>query len=164
MTPQPRSEREVPNRSSSEERTRDETFVGEPATDYQSKRVMLRAERGDPIRIRTVTSRFNPSVTIPDRLEVERRAATYYGPELLLVSDSNRFLLTAPGPMSQLFLWADTVDTDEVREGWTRIAEVQAELDGTGTRYSICPDCGEPIKTAEHDRLALLDRCPGFSD
>ena len=164
MTQHSPTEREASDHEPAEKLELDGRFDGEPTTDYHSKRVMLRAERGDSVVIATILARFRDRRSIPERLAVLRRMATYYGPELLLESDSRRFLLTAPGPTSELLLWSEIVSADGTRRGWEQVAEVQATFAESDSRYAICTDCGEPIKTAEHDRMALIGRCPGVSD
>ena len=94
-----------------------------PVTDRESKMVMLRAERDDIIQLGDVISKFQQGITIPDRVEVQRRTSTYYGTELLLepIEDSQRekYLLTAPGPDAFLYLWTSETDSDGFREGWS---------------------------------------------
>lgn len=136
-----------------------------PITDRSSKMVMLRAERGDRIEVAQTLARFQGDHPIPDELEIQRRVSTYYGIELLLqpVSpDANeKYLLTAPGPDSYLFIWSSETDAEGYREKWSALGEIKAQLSDNLPRYPICEDCGEVIKSLEHERLAATDNCPG---
>lgn len=135
-----------------------------PVTDRESKMVMLRAERGDGITIDEVVHRFVNDNQVPGYLETQRRISTYYGTELLLEPDRenarSKFLLTAPGPDTYLYLWASETDADGFREGWRVAAEVKASFSDKLPQYSICSQCGEPIKSLEHEKLAATDNCP----
>lgn len=139
-----------------------------PVTDRDSKMVMLRAERGDIVESREVISKCQEEVAIPNRLEVQRRVSTYYGAELLLRptdSDSReKYLITAPGPDSYLYLWSSETDEDGYREGWSVAAEIKASFSDDIPQYSLCSKCGEPIKNLEHVRLAAIDSCPSEGD
>lgn len=119
--------------------------IGVPVTDYDSKTVMLRAERGDKIAVEDY-----------GMMTVAKRTQPYFGPRLILYdeeSDQN-WQLTSPGPASQLQIWESVTDEDGFREGWRKAAEVTAELVET-KQYDICA-CGEPVKTQEHARMAYL--------
>lgn len=139
-----------------------------PVTDRNSKMVMLRAERGDIVENRGVISEYKEEATIPDRLEVQRRTSTYYGTELLLEPTDNpsqeKYLITAPGPDSYLYLWVSDTDEDGFREGWSIAAEIKASFSEDIPQYSLCSKCGEPIKNLEHVRLAAIDSCPSGAD
>lgn len=122
-----------------------------PTTDTTSKRVMLRAERGDTIFIQGF-----------GRFEVTRRQPTYFGPKLLVTpadaAGTYTAQLTAPGPDRDLRLWFPDRDEPGWRHGFVRGPEVTAAIDDVG-QYDICPRCGDPIKTAEHERLAAFGIC-----
>lgn len=123
-----------------------ETLRGPPVTDTESKRLMLRAERGDTIRIGEY-----------GEFEVKKRTNPYFGPKLILEPEHSDYpisMLTAPGPASDLQLWFSESDEEGFRTGWTQIAEVSAELVDQ-KQYDICA-CGEPIKNAEHQKRAFL--------
>ena len=121
-------------------------YHGEPATTNQNKTVMLRAEKGDHI------------VIGGDRYKVIRRTHTYYGPSLMLRQDGQRHKLFAPSPARQLELWEHC--DDHAAGGYRKLAEVDAELE-EGKQYDICSNCGEPIRTAEHETAALFGTgCP----
>ena len=139
-----------------------------PVTDRNSKMVMLRAERGDTINKREVVSKFQEGRIVPNRLKVQRRVSTFYGAELLLepTNDGHRekYLITAPGPDSFLYIWSSETDEDGFREGWKLSAEIKVSFSDGIPQYSICSLCGEPIKSLEHARLAATDNCPGNAD
>lgn len=146
-------------------RTRGEMDGTKPITDRDSKMVMLRAERSDQLKITRVISEFETATTIPDEFEVQQRVSTYYGTELLLESTASenreKYLLTAPGPDTFLYLWASRTDSDGFREGWSVVSEIKAKFSDEMPQYSICDNCGEPIKSLEHEKLAVMDSCPG---
>lgn len=135
-----------------------------PVTDRSSKMVMLRAERGDGIQISQVERTFQDHYDIPTGLEVQRRTPTFYGTELQLSpsdpQNSRSYLLTAPGPDAYLHLWAAVTDSDGYRESWEVVAEVRVAFSDELPQYSICSNCGEPIKSLEHERLAAINSCP----
>lgn len=131
-----------------------------PITDLGSKKVMLRGERGDYIVISDVEQEFDSVETLPREMEIVRRESTYYGPELeLRTEDRERFLLTAPGPGSYLHLWVPETDSEGRITGWNVSAEVRAGFSSNVPRYSICNRCGEPVKSLEHERMAILGKC-----
>lgn len=132
-----------------------------PVADFDSKTVMLRAERRDPIEITEIVDAAVPEEAIPKSFTVARRSHTYYGPKLVLDADGRTFLLTAPGPDVHLLLWELQSMGSNGQQRWTQLAEVRADFGGDPPAYNICTDCGEPIQTAEHERLSLLGRCPG---
>lgn len=138
----------------------DEMPVGDPVTAYDSKMVALRAERHDEILVNEVEHEFRPSSQFPDRFTVAQRTETYFGPKLLLDSETDNFLLTAPGPDSQLLLWKGEQSVDGFRRGWLKLAEVRVEFGESLPQYDLCPYCGEPLKTLEHERLAGFGECP----
>lgn len=129
-----------------------------PATDYASRKVMLRAERRDTVKIDAIEQRFTQE-GVPTELDVVERTATYFGPEILLQSNDSNFLLTAPGPDCHLLLWSEIVNERGYRQEWCRLAEVRAAIADT-PQYETCDQCGYPIRTEEHERLAAIGRCP----
>lgn len=132
-----------------------------PITDYESKTVMLRAERKDSLRIIEIVDR-GPSVnSIPSKYSVAQRTNAYFGPKLVLDHNGDLYQLTAPGPDSYLLLWKLESRTEERNQRWRKIAEVRADFAEDTPEYEICAECGEPIQTAEHNRLSLIGRCPG---
>lgn len=152
----------------SQPQTRGEMDGTKPVTDRDSKMVMLRAERGDIIDKGEVISKFEEGQIVPDRLEVQRRVSTFYGAELLLEPTNDgcreKYLITAPGPDSYLYIWSSETDEDGFREGWNLTAEIKASFSEEIPRYSLCSRCGEPIKSLEHARLATTDSCPVDAD
>lgn len=139
------------------------TSIGNGAvTDADSKTVMLAAERGDSIRITEIVSR-RINCDLPDVVEVLRRSEPYYGPKIFAlgsVNDEERnFILTAPGPGSQLMLWMDDIATNGKRRGWVEAAEVTASLAVEQPPYERCSECGEIIRSIEHERAALSGQC-----
>lgn len=133
-----------------------------PLTDEPSKTVMIAAERRDTIRIEEVVQSYDSNPDPPVELSVIRRVTKYYGPELVLYSESEgsprNYRMVAPGPSSHLHLWKADVNEVGERESYSLLAEVKASLlDGT---YEMCPDCGNPFKTRRHERLAAIGRCP----
>jgi ribosomal protein S27AE len=138
--------------------------IAEPVTEYDSKMVMLRAERHDNISISNVVNRIRQAEDIPSNLTVVRRTTPYFGPKLVLASSSDRnYMITAPGPDSHLLLWSPIESANGDREGWTKLAEVEAKFIDDQPKYDLCPECGEPMQTLEHERKAAVGRCPGTS-
>jgi hypothetical protein len=121
---------------------------------------MLRAERHDRIRIENVVTRISPGQTIPDELTVVKRTTAYFGPKLVVESAGSNYLLTAPGPSSQLVLWHTNEGPDGLRGEWEKLAEVTAKFEDDQPQYDLCPVCGEPLKTLEHEREAAFGSCP----
>lgn len=132
----------------------------EPITQYDSKIVMLRSERHDSIEIENTVTEIRPGHHIPDQLEVVRRTSTYFGPKLLVREAGDRYLLTAPGPDTQLLLWAADTGPDGFRKRWKKVAEVTARFADERPQYDLCPICGEPLQTLEHEREAAFGICP----
>jgi hypothetical protein len=137
-----------------------------PVTDHDSKTVMLRAERDDNVRVVDIVDRFSEREPVPRELTVIQRSNLYYGPKLLLHSSREgrdyNYQLTAPGPDTYLYLWAAETDTDGFRKAWYKLAEVRAVFGADQPQYDICPDCGGPIKTLEHERYSAFGECPGL--
>jgi hypothetical protein len=96
----------------------------EPVTNYDSKSVILRAERHDRIRVKNTVTNISPGQSIPDDLTVVKRTSTYFGPKLVMESAGSNYLLTAPGPDSQLVLWHMSEGPDGFRNEWAKLAEV----------------------------------------
>lgn len=133
---------------------------GEPLTEYDSKIVMLRAERHDVVEIQEVATELVPNVNVPEQFKVERRTSTYFGPKLLLEAAGRNYLLTAPGPETQLLLWTAETGPDGFRKKWSKTAEVTAKFADERPQYDLCPVCGEPMQTLEHEREAAFGTCP----
>lgn len=129
-----------------------------PSTDYESRKVILRAERQDTVEITNVKQQYS-EIEIPGFFIVVERTDTYYGPELLLAANGQNFLLTAPGPDTQLLLWIEKVNEELYREKWAQLAEVQVQISET-PQYELCDQCGSPIRSREHARLSAIGRCP----
>jgi hypothetical protein len=138
-----------------------ETGATEPITDHDSKTVMLRAERHDEISVTEVIDRIRQGGDIPSTTTVVRRTNPYFGPKLLLHAETTNYLLTAPGPNTQLLLWGPQRTNSGNRKGWSTIAEVTATLVDDQSQYDLCSECGDPIQTLEHERRAAVNRCPG---
>jgi hypothetical protein len=137
-------------------------IVNGPITDSDSKTVMVAAERGDEIHISEVISKVE-GMEIPDEFSVIQRTDTYYGPKLFVHSrvegEERNFLLTAPGPDSQLRLWTEEMSSTDKRKGWSKAAEVTAVLPAEQPPYGRCEECGELIRSVEHERAALTGNC-----
>ena len=131
-------------------------------TDSKSKTVMIAAERGDQIRITGVISSGN-SRKVPHELEVLQRTEPYYGPKLLtyapVTGEERNFLFTAPGPNTQLQLWREDVSEDGKRKGWHEFVEVTASLEPEQPPFERCDQCGEVIRSIQHERAALSGQC-----
>lgn len=114
-----------------------------PETSADSKRVLARAEHEDRIRVETLGECI-----------VVQRSQTYFGPKLRIEPDGEdeQYLLTAPGPKSELSLW------EKDHGDWEVQAEVSAELVDV-EQYDICQYCGEPLKTADHRRRRAIGAC-----
>lgn len=149
------------NRSSGDQLLRRGHDVAEPITDYHSKMVMLRAERHDNIQILDVVTRLSFDEDVPSEATVVKRTTPYFGPKLTLVAKDRNYLLTAPGPDTQLLLWYPNFLEDGERYGWHKLAEVTAEFANDQPQYDLCPECGEPMQTIEHERKAAVNSCPG---
>jgi hypothetical protein len=137
---------------------------GDPETSYESKMIALRAERHDELKVTGVVNHFHPNGTVPDKFIVAQRTDTYYGPKLILDAGTVNYLLTAPGPDSQLLLWESQTGVDGFRTGWAKLAEVEVAFSDDLPQYDLCPHCGEPLKTLEHERMAGFGECPVDSD
>jgi hypothetical protein len=138
-----------------------EAEPGPPATEYDSKMVMLRAERGDNIQIVDVLTRLTQDGDVPSETTVVKRTTPYFGPKLVLTAGDESYLLTAPGPDTQLLLWNGNYLDDGERYGWEKLAEVTAQFADDQPQYDLCPECGQPMQTIEHERKAAVGRCPG---
>lgn len=138
-----------------------ESESGPPTTEYDSKMVMLRAERGDMVQIIDVVTRLDNDADVPSETTVVKRTNPYFGPKLVLAADEESYLLTAPGPDTQLLLWVGNYLEADERYGWNKLAEVTAQFGDDQPQYDLCPECGRPIQTIEHERKAAVGRCPG---
>lgn len=122
---------------------------------------MLAGERQDAVEIDELVRELVEGFTPPDKLMIIQRTETYFGPKLHLIDDAgDEYLLTAPGPDMDLCLWGSVTNDDGFKEYWEKRAEVRASLSEDQEGYHICPYCSKPLKTAEHERLAALGRCP----
>lgn len=134
-----------------------------PTTSSDSKFVILTAERGDYIDITEVTNLLESNAEVPSMVSVIRRDSTYYGPKVLVRSETgsgNRhFMLSAPGPTSELILWAAEITEDDYYESWSSIAEVKASMGDQQGPLKICSECSNPIHSIEHERMAELGLC-----
>ena len=123
-------------------------------TSYPTKRVLMRAEHKDEVKIHgaSVTARKN---NIPDEALVVKRSLTYYGPKLRIESldTGEQYLLTVPSPDSEAMLW-ELGDT-----GWERLAEVSLEFGDHIPNYDFCLHCNEPLSTVAHRRRAAIGAC-----
>lgn len=131
----------------------------EPVTEYDSKMIMLRAERHDDIEIEEVIEEIDSTSSIPDSYSVTQRTNTYYGPKLEMKSRQSDFMLTAPGPDAHLLLWKAKTNADGFRQSWCKLAEVKAKFGESQPQYDLCPYCGEPLKTLDHERDSAVGRC-----
>jgi len=138
-----------------------ESDPGPPVTEYKSKMVMLRAERNDRIQIVDVVTRLSHGADIPSEATVQKRTTPYFGPKLVLDAAEESYLLTAPGPDTQLLLWVAHHPEKGERYGWSKLAEVTARFVDDQPQYDLCPECGQPMQTIEHQRKAAVGRCPG---
>lgn len=120
-----------------------------PVTDHQSKKVMLRAERGDTVLI-------NDSFTA----EVVERQGGYYGPRLTLWSEERELNYKLHGLSfdSGLLLWEAVTNEDNFITGWRKVGEVSAEIAATEP-YDICEHCELPIRSLQHERFSALGLC-----
>ena len=134
-----------------------------PTTSHESKTVVLAAERGDRVKIGKTIQAFHEDQFIPDEVTVLKRNSTYYGPKLLVHAEfdgeDHNFLLNAPGPASELMLWAGETSGVNGISSWYRLAEVQASLAEEQSSFEICPQCKNPMRSVEHERMASLGMC-----
>jgi len=128
--------------------------IGGSETIFSTKRVFMRAEHEDTIRIAKTIKRFQEEA-IPDSGTIIKRSLTYYGPKLRMENHSNceQYLLTAPGPESQAILWFYD------GEDWKKLAEVCLEFKGSPPQYDICLHCNEPISSVAHRRRSVIGAC-----
>ena len=133
-----------------------------PVTENRSKSVMIKAGLNDRLRVENVINHFKTETDVPRELTVIRRSNTYFGPKLELESADESYLITAPGPNTQLLLWEGVTSDGQFISSWDQLAEVEVDFMGDLPQYDICMDCGEPIKSVEHERLAAFGTCPGF--
>lgn len=131
-----------------------------PETEHLSKKVMIRGERGDSIAISDAIQNFDRGTEIPSEATIVRRTEPYFGPKLLLEHQNSNYLLTAPGPDSQLLLWSSVINKNGNRTGWKKHAEVTVRFSENLPSYDHCPQCGEPLKTLKHEKQAELGCCP----
>lgn len=129
-----------------------------PITDPESKTVMLRAERHDEIDI-SVVERIGAHGEIPESAKVVKRTNPYFGPKLVLHHGTTNYMLTAPGPDTQLLLWAPRTNANGLRYGWKKLAEVIASFAAQQPQYDLCPVCGDPVRSLEHERQAGIGGC-----
>lgn len=127
---------------------------------YLSKLVILRGERHDDIVITNVIREWHKDADIPERATIVQRSNPYYGPKIVLWADERNYLLTTPGPETQLLLWASNITEGNQRTGWEKLAEVTARLADNLPPYEFCPQCSEPLKTLKHEKQAELGCCP----
>lgn len=134
-----------------------------PTTTHDSKTVVLAAERGDRIEIGSTIEVFHGGQEIPESVTAVKRNSTYYGPKLLVQAEiknvDRNYLLTAPGPASELMLWGGETTTGDGISSWYQLAEVQARLAEEQTSFEICPQCNNPVRSIEHERMASLGMC-----
>lgn len=123
-------------------------------TTYDTVRVFLRAEHGDPLRVKELVA-GNSDAVPAGPFTVVRRDQTYHGPKIWIESDTtgDQAFLTCPGPDSEAYLWRQT-DKD-----WTKVAEVAMDFDGDPPQYDLCPHCNEPLSTTDHIRLSAIGAC-----
>lgn len=129
-----------------------DSIEGNPETNPETKRVLVRAERKDELEITAVDSCFE-DVSVPDIVTVVQRLMTYYGPKLRVEADGEQYLVTAPGPDTQALLWRQR------DSAWHKAAEIRLDFTGSLPEYDICPDCGEPLSTIAHERRAAIGAC-----
>lgn len=123
-------------------------------TTYSTKRVLMRAEHQDKLKIEGA-SESGCSSDVPGTVVVIRRDQTYYGPRLRVesLSTGTQYIITAPGPESEAVLWHST------SEGWKVVREVALDFDDSIPQYDICLHCNEPLSTVEHRRRAAVGAC-----
>jgi hypothetical protein len=134
-----------------------------PTTSHDSKTVVLAAERGDKIEIGSPVEVFQENEIVPKSAAVVKQSSTYYGPKLLvhqvIKGEDRNFLLNAPGPASELMLWAGETRNGDGVSSWYRLAEVPARLAEDQPSFEICPQCKNPARSIEHERMATLGMC-----
>jgi len=121
-------------------------------TTTDTKRVFLRANKGDEIKIVDIKQRFE-NKDIPESFKIVQRQETYYGPKIRVEGPSEQWFLSSPARDLEGILWhIEEMD-------WVRTAEVELDFTGELPQYDICSYCGEPIKTTEHETAAYLGTC-----
>lgn len=134
-----------------------------PTTSASSKMVVLAAERGDRIKVCSKIREIQSGQELPDVVTVLRRNSTYYGPKLLVHAEirdvDHNYLITAPGPASELMVWGAETDDDKYRKGWYRLAEIEAQLADDQPTFDVCPQCNNPVRSNEHERMASIGMC-----
>lgn len=123
-------------------------------TEHSTKRVFMRAEQGDLIRVKDISSDQTEG-DIPKGFTVVRRDLTYFGPKLRLQphSDDDQYRMTIPGPNSEAALWCQS-DFE-----WLDIARVSVDFVDSYPQYDICLHCNEPISTVEHRSRSIIGVC-----
>lgn len=123
-------------------------------TEHSTKRVFMRAEQDDTIRIKNILSEQTKQ-DIPSVFTVVKRDLTYFGPKLRLEphSDNDQYRMTVPGPKSEAVLWSQS-DFE-----WVAIARVSVDFADSYPQYDICLHCNEPLSTVEHRRRSVLGVC-----
>lgn len=127
---------------------------GGSETTISTKRVFMRAERDDKLRITDVIENIGEK-SIPNTATVIQRNETYYGPKLRIEAPDGpeQYLLTAPGPETQAILWSKS------GSDWREIAEVCLDFDESTPQYDICLHCNEPLSTVAHQRRSVIGAC-----
>lgn len=131
----------------------------EPVTDQTSKAVMLRAERHDRVKIEQTHRVLQDEPSIPNEIVVVQRSNTFYGPKLQASASDEPWMLTSPGPDAHVLLWKGSSSSDGFQSGWEKVAEVSVELVDSQRQYDLCPYCGDPLRTLEHERQAATGDC-----
>lgn len=148
-----------PESRTSNEPFRQESDPGPPETSYDSKLVMLRAERGDCIEIVDTITVICQETPVPGQIVVQRRSNPYFGPKIEASTEDREYRLTAPGPDTELLLWAANETGSDTYYGWNKVAEVSASLSEDQSQYDLCPECNRPLRTLDHEQLAAVGEC-----
>lgn len=139
--------------------------IGDPTarTDYDSQTVMMTAERHDNIVVKQLVKEYKRDSSIPNKLKVIKKIDRFHGPEILTHARGGgseyNYLLTAPGPKMQLFLWVGVGPVEGIRRDWALLAEIKATLAAEQPPYQECQLCGELIRTIEHERKSVMGNC-----
>lgn len=118
---------------------------GEPATDRDSKLVMLTAASDDTVEVAghgefTVVTRKEP----------------YYGPDVRLwdEDEEHQYRLVAPGFAADLELWRAVVEENNLIDGWDLVTETTAEIVDVAPATQC--ECGEVLTTLREKRSAMV--------
>ena len=109
---------------------------GDGDTSIETKRVFLRANMDDPIKITTVRESYTDR-SLPETLTVVHRQETYFGPKFTVEEPKSSGCSPHRGPSPEAIFW-QRIDME-----WTKAAEVSIEIGDDLPQVKVCLHCGE---------------------